>query len=390
MTNSSAPLVSIITSYYNDQEFLADAISSVLAQTYTNFEYILVNHASTDNSRQIAHSFHDARIKHIDLPRNYGASGNILIKKAMEKASSQGQYIKLLCADDYLLPDSLEKLVAAAQQTNADLVFGNIAFVSKNRDLLNKTWFTHRFPANKPTAVYVKELLQGNSCLPYAGNLIKRTAFEKIPLDYICVNIADMSLWACLLLQGASLNFVEDTVCQYRIHSGNLCSFRKKKVIEKRNLFEHVLFIKQCIRTASSVAILKQLFPKDPFTQQLQDEDGCLVPFVLARILHEQADLPAFRYAARLAIAEILNDYALQQKIEEKFDYSLRDFRQQLIAEPYQILPFYGKNRDIKTAGLGSLSYFFFRKILYILTLHDYKEKKKHAPDPKKQSSNVV
>ncbi len=78
---SNNPLVSVFIPYYNDSKYLRKAIDSIFAQTYKNFELILLNHASSDGSRDIAHSYHDKRIKHIDMPKNYGAGGEYYLKK---------------------------------------------------------------------------------------------------------------------------------------------------------------------------------------------------------------------------------------------------------------------------------------------------------------------
>ena len=62
----TAPIVSVFLPYYNDAEYLPIAIESVLNQTYQNFELILCNHATTDNCREIAHSYKDSRIAEVD------------------------------------------------------------------------------------------------------------------------------------------------------------------------------------------------------------------------------------------------------------------------------------------------------------------------------------
>lgn len=75
------PLVSVFLPYYNDEKFLEYSIKSVLEQSYENFELILLNHASTDSSYNIAHSFQDFRIKHVDMSINLGAGGGDPVSK---------------------------------------------------------------------------------------------------------------------------------------------------------------------------------------------------------------------------------------------------------------------------------------------------------------------
>jgi glycosyltransferase involved in cell wall biosynthesis len=102
-------LVSVITPTYNRKELLSRAIKSLLKQTYTNFESIVVDDASSDNTKEVVKSFTDERINYIRLPKNKGALGakNEGIKKA------RGEIITFLDNDDEFLPDALEKIVDA-------------------------------------------------------------------------------------------------------------------------------------------------------------------------------------------------------------------------------------------------------------------------------------
>ncbi len=331
------PLVTVITSYYNDQSFLADAISSVLAQTYTNFEYILVNHASTDKSRAVAHSFTDPRIKHIDLPVNYGGSGNILIQKALEIA--QGEYIKMLCADDLLRPDGLEILVQAATMQKADLLFGNVAFIGLDKEPLFQTWFTDRYPAHKPAVTYLQYLIKGASCFPYAGNLIRANVLRQAAMDYVSIQLADMNLWATLLLNGAKLAFANEMVAQYRVHPNQLCSSSRLDIIGLRCQFEHIRFYQHILETKPSLALLKELFPQDDFITQLTPSDQPFFAFCFARALYRQNVKPACTLACRIQLARMLDDYALQQQLEKRFSFTVRDLRKDIVQSPILLLP---------------------------------------------------
>ena len=80
------PAVSVFVPYYNDRAFLAQCIESILAQTRGDFELILLHHASGDGCRQIARSFRDPRIRHIDMPSNLGAGSGVLILEFLKAA----------------------------------------------------------------------------------------------------------------------------------------------------------------------------------------------------------------------------------------------------------------------------------------------------------------
>jgi len=110
-----SPLVSIITPFYNTERYIAQCIESVLAQTYSNWEYILVNNQSTDASRTIAerYAYADSRIRLLDTPKHFGQIENF--NAALEHMSAESRYCKVVLADDWIFPECVEKMVALAE-----------------------------------------------------------------------------------------------------------------------------------------------------------------------------------------------------------------------------------------------------------------------------------
>jgi len=109
------PLVSIITPFYNTARYLAECIESVLAQTYSNWEYILINNQSTDSSRRIAESYaqKDGRIRLADTPQFYGQIENF--NRSFGYMSRESRYCKIVLADDLLFPECVERMIALAE-----------------------------------------------------------------------------------------------------------------------------------------------------------------------------------------------------------------------------------------------------------------------------------
>lgn len=100
-------MISIIMSCYNAEKTVARAIQSILNQTYQDFELIIVNDCSTDNSEQIIRQFNDPRIKLINHSENRGAG--LARRTAINNMS--GDYMTFLDADDYLKEDCLETYI---------------------------------------------------------------------------------------------------------------------------------------------------------------------------------------------------------------------------------------------------------------------------------------
>ena len=109
------PLVSVVTPFYNTEDFLAECIESVLRQSYRNFEYILSNNHSSDRSPQIAEEYarRDPRIRLIDHTEFLDQIGNY--NRALRDISSSSKYLKIVQADDWLYPECLEKMVPVAE-----------------------------------------------------------------------------------------------------------------------------------------------------------------------------------------------------------------------------------------------------------------------------------
>ena len=112
--SATAPTVSVVTPFYNTGTFLAQCIRSVLAQTFQDFEYILVDNQSTDDGGRIAAEFaaqHD-QIKLIRTPRFLSQVDNFNF--ALRQISPESTYCKMVLADDWLYPQCLADMVALA------------------------------------------------------------------------------------------------------------------------------------------------------------------------------------------------------------------------------------------------------------------------------------
>jgi glycosyltransferase involved in cell wall biosynthesis len=115
----ATPLVSVLTPVYNDAEYLAECIESVLAQSYTNWEYTIVDNCSTDESCAIAQKYaaRDSRIRLVTNDRFLKIIENH--NRTIRHLSPHSKYCKLVFADDWLYPNCLEEMVRHAEQNPA-------------------------------------------------------------------------------------------------------------------------------------------------------------------------------------------------------------------------------------------------------------------------------
>lgn len=108
------PRVSVLMSVYNGELYLREAIESILQQSFNDFEFIIINDASTDNSQAIIESYYDTRIVLLNNNSNLGLAQSL--NRGLDVA--HGQYIARMDADDISLPERLQKQVAFMDENN--------------------------------------------------------------------------------------------------------------------------------------------------------------------------------------------------------------------------------------------------------------------------------
>lgn len=107
-------LVSIIMPSWNTGKYISESIQSVLAQTYTNWELIIVDDCSTDNTDEVIANFYDKRIRYLKNTQNSGAA--LTRNRALREA--KGEWIAFLDSDDIWLPEKLEKQIEFMKKNN--------------------------------------------------------------------------------------------------------------------------------------------------------------------------------------------------------------------------------------------------------------------------------
>jgi glycosyltransferase involved in cell wall biosynthesis len=122
---SNAPLISVITPFHNIENYLAECIESVLHQTYTNWEYVLVNNCSTDRSAEVAEHYVRRYPERLRLEHNATLLSQVRnYNQALHFVSPRSRYCKFVQADDWLYPQCLEFMVDVAESDRSVGVVG--------------------------------------------------------------------------------------------------------------------------------------------------------------------------------------------------------------------------------------------------------------------------
>jgi teichuronic acid biosynthesis glycosyltransferase TuaG len=212
-------LVSILTPTYNTEKFIKATIESAQNQTYKNWEMILVDDASTDNTVAIIEEFvkRDSRIKLFKLPENRG--NGFARNAALEKAT--GKYIAYLDADDLWFPEKLEKQIQFLKTNNLHFTFSFYDSIDEEGNDLNRR-------VESPNPLTYKELFFCN----YVGNLTAvydADYFGKIILE-TSQKRQDWRIWLTIVKQIKTAQPVPESLAFYRIRKDSVSSSKFKLI----------------------------------------------------------------------------------------------------------------------------------------------------------------
>lgn len=207
----SKPLVSVVMCSYNSCEYIAEAIKSILGQTYNNFEFIIWDDGSTDSSREIIDSFKDDRIRYF-YHDNTGLG--MALRLACEQA--QGKYIARMDADDISFPDRIEKEVVFLEATpDSVLVSSAVRYIDENGIVTSRS-----FPYTSDR-ILKEALLIPSSFIVHPMVMMRNDAYKEAG-GYLPIRKSqDVLFWSRLAKQGKFYN-IPTPLGKYRILSTSL------------------------------------------------------------------------------------------------------------------------------------------------------------------------
>lgn len=217
----AAPRVSVCIPAYNAERFVGEAVRSVLSQSFTDFELIVRDDASTDATRERLAAFADPRLRVSVNARNLGAEGNwnAVVSEA------RGEFVKVLCSDDCLRPDCLRLQVETLDDPrNADALLAccrREIIDADGRVLMVRRW--DRFQGLLPGREAVRRIVRSgtNPVGEPAAVLFRRRALERTGgFDGSLPYVIDLDLWCRMLLHG-SVIATPDASCAFRVAVGS-------------------------------------------------------------------------------------------------------------------------------------------------------------------------
>ena len=205
------PQVAVIIPAYNQSQYLRQAIQSVLDQTFIDWEAVIVDDGSSDDTRNVAHSFTDSRVRYIyQENRGLSAARNTGIR------SSAAPYLSFLDSDDMFLPEKLALLLdALEQQPELGMVAGQAIPVDEYNQRVGKIMDT-------PLPQQPERLLLGNPL--HVGSVLLRRSWQEQAgfFDESLRSYEDWDMWLRLSVLGCRMSYVNKPVSLYRFHTAQM------------------------------------------------------------------------------------------------------------------------------------------------------------------------
>jgi glycosyltransferase involved in cell wall biosynthesis len=239
------PKVSIIVPCFNGESFLQETLDSIFAQTYKNYELILIDDGSTDSTPEIIRSLKN-RVRFKLESINEGGGGGGARKKGLEMA--RGEYIQYVDQDDILFPDAIEKRLEALEANSGDIAYSDFQWLEESDDGIFK-----------PTTIRNKKLEQVSPDIqlalfdrwwcPLVGLTYRRQIIEQIAWKKSFVDDARYIFDACLA--GARFIHVPGVRAYYRIHKKGVS---RHQASWYRGIFEYAFYVENIWKQENSLS----------------------------------------------------------------------------------------------------------------------------------------
>lgn len=210
------PRISVLLPAYNAERYLREAVESILAQTYTDFELLLLNDGSTDRTEQVALSLNDKRIRYIANEQNLGLANTL--NKGM--AMAQGEFIARMDADDISLPTRFAVQVDYLD-AHPEVMLCSCAiqqFGAADHLMVGRSDFEQ-----------VKVDMLFSSAIGHASSMWRREAFSERGLQFEQAEFPaeDYGLWTRAVFEGTMVN-IPDVLYRYRIYPEQVTATDKR------------------------------------------------------------------------------------------------------------------------------------------------------------------
>lgn len=322
MPDSPAPTVSVVMPSYNHARFIASAIESVLNQTFSDFELIVVDDGSADNSVEIIRAFEDPRIRTVFFEKNKGAAAATNHAISL----SRGRYIALCNSDDRWMKNKLDvQLSILKKQPNLAATFSDVIWIDDQGTALVKSrlsFSTKIFRRkNRSRHEWLHDLLLNGNCLCHPSVLIKRDSLNRMgPYDDRFRQLPDFKKWIDLV-QFDEIFISPEQLVEFRIHDSNTSAV--KPDTSRRDANEFRLIIRSAFFNMSAENFSASFGLKSP---PLVSETHLKIEKALFLISYKGRLEYIFREAGLDLMYELLASDEARFLLSSKYGYDINSF----------------------------------------------------------------
>lgn len=330
------PKVSVLLSNYNGDKHLDESISSVLSQTYKDFEFIIVDDASTDSSRKVIENYHDKRIKKYYAEKNR----NIAYSLNLALSTASGEYIARIDSDDVWELNKLEIQVQYMENhSECGACFTKVNIIDEYSNIANDMYDEYfqlfNSAENKSQREWLRFFFYQGNCLCHPSVVIRRNVLEHVGGYYhlAYVPAEDYELWTRIVMK-YPIHILEEKLVRYRWEEtvnkisgktdGRIYAFPNIMMLTRKRIMEN-------IDNEDLVRYFKEDFINPE--SESQEELECEKAHILLRCSGDNANFLGLE-----KYEELLDNEKMLKVLEEKMEFSLSEYYKEYRTRNFDLL----------------------------------------------------
>ncbi|OIR15884.1 putative glycosyltransferase EpsE [mine drainage metagenome] len=318
----ASPKVSVILTSYNHAKYVREAIDSVINQTFNDFELIIIDDTSSDNSWELISEYVDPRIRAFRNETNMGPV--FCVNKAISELAS-GNYIAIHHSDDVWELNKLQKqLDFLAANPNIGAVFSNTHLIDERGQPLadrSNAYYSIFNQSNRSRQEWLRHFFFRGNALCHPSILIRKQCYEDcgLYLDYLA-QLPDFDMWIRLCFK-YDIHVLPERLVRFRVLDNEANSSGNRPEVRIRYRSE-AHYISQYYFNISSFDELVTIFPE---AKEYYRSNGCELKFIMAIIAVGEKSPPWAKLFGIETLFELLSDAGTREIIRSLYQFESRE-----------------------------------------------------------------
>jgi glycosyltransferase involved in cell wall biosynthesis len=318
------PKVSVVLSSYNHAKYVAETIESVLSQTYQDFEFIITDDGSSDETVEVIKKFADPRIKLFCFSNNQGAC--VAMNNCIKEAKCE--YIAVINSDDAWMPDKLEKQVNFLDRHPENgAVFGYAQFID---DEGNDLGYAHHYnrlfiQPNRTRFEWLRHFFESGNCLCHPSVLIRKQCYNEVGFyDERFAQLPDFDFWIRLCMKYDIFimpeNLVKFRLCQSQGNaSGNTPKNSSRVTLESAQILKNYLRA-EVFEDLVNIFPLTENISELGLSRKIKEVDRDIAPFFIA-MLASRDNRHGHKYFCFDVLYQMYSNKEIAQKLRDQYSF---------------------------------------------------------------------